>query len=155
MEKSDNKQQDIRWLQRFSNYRKALVKLGKAVEIVSSELEQDQDIDELLQEGLIQRYEYTHELAWNLMKDFAEYQGITGLIGSRDAIRQTLKLGLIEDENWMRSIVDRNLTSHDYDEDTAKEIVNNIINIYYPLFLRYEKVMLKKSGLEPELFPNL
>jgi len=155
MEKSDNKQQDIRWLQRFSNYRKALVKLGKAVEIVSSELEQDQDIDELLQEGLIQRYEYTHELAWNLMKDFAEYQGITGLIGSRDAIRQMLKLGLIEDENWMRSIVDRNLTSHDYDEDTAKEIVNNIINIYYPLFLRYEKVMLKKSGLEPELFPNL
>lgn len=155
MEKSDNKQQDIRWLQRFSNYRKALVKLGKAVEIVSSELEQDQDIDELLQEGLIQRYEYTHELAWNLMKDFAEYQGVTGLIGSRDAIRQTLKLGLIEDENWMRSIVDRNLTSHDYDEDTAKEIVNNIINIYYPLFLRYEKVMLKKSGLEPELFPNL
>ena len=152
MEKSDNKQQDIRWLQRFSNYRKAL---GKAVEIVSSELEQDQDIDELLQEGLIQRYEYTHELAWNLMKDFAEYQGITGLIGSRDAIRQMLKLGLIEDENWMRSIVDRNLTSHDYDEDTAKEIVNNIINIYYPLFLRYEKVMLKKSGLEPELFPNL
>lgn len=155
MEKSDNKQQDIRWLQRFSNYRKALVKLGKAVEIVSSGLEQDQDIDELLQEGLIQRYEYTHELAWNLMKDFAEYQGITGLIGSRDAIRQTLKLGLIEDENWMRSIVDRNLTSHDYDEDTAKEIVNNIINIYYPLFLRYEKVMLKKSGLEPDLFPNL
>ena len=155
MDNSDIRENDIRWLQRFANYRKALAKLGKAVEIVSSQIEEDQDVDDFLQEGLIQRYEYTHELAWNVMKDFAEYQGITGLIGSRDAIRQTLKLGLISDGNWMRSIVDRNLSSHDYDEDTAKEIIENIINIYYPLFKEYENVMLKKSGQEPELFPEL
>lgn len=153
MEKEDEKQ-DVRWLQRFSNYRKALVKLGKAVDIVSSQMEEDEEIDELLEEGLIQRYEYTHELAWNVMKDYAEYQGITGLFGSKDAIRQTLKAGLIDDENWMRSISDRNLTSHNYDEDTAKAIIKNITEVYYPLFIKYEKVMLKKSGLEPELFPE-
>lgn len=152
MENSDN--QDIRWLQRFSNYRKALVRLGKAVDIVSSRMEEDEEIDDLLEEGLIQRYEFTHELAWKVMKDYAEYQGITGLSGSRDAIRQTLQFGLIDDENWMRSISDRNLTSHQYDKDTAQEIIENIINMYYPLFVEYEKTMLKKSGLEPELFPE-
>ena len=153
MEKKDNNQ-DVRWLQRFSNYRKALAKLSKAVDIVSSQMEEDEDVDELLEEGLIQRYEYTHELAWKVMKDYAEYQGITGVSGSRDAIRQTLQFGLIDNENWMRSISDRNLTSHQYDEDTAKAIVENITEIYYPLFVKYEKVMLKKSGLEPELFPE-
>lgn len=153
MEKKDNNQ-DVRWLQRFSNYRKALAKLSKAVDIVSSQMEEDEDVDELLEEGLIQRYKYTHELAWKVMKDYAEYQGITGISGSRDAIRQTLQFGLIDNENWMRSISDRNLTSHQYDEDTAKAIVENITEIYYPLFVKYEKVMLKKSGLEPELFPE-
>lgn len=150
MENSDN--QDIRWLQRFSNYRKALVRLGKAVDIVSSRMEEDEEIDDLLEEGLIQRYEFTHELAWKVMKDYAEYQGITGLGGSRDAIRQTFQFGLIDDENWMRSISDRNLTSHQYDKDTAQEIIENIINMYYPLFVEYEKTMLKKTGWEPELF---
>lgn len=150
----NNEKQDIRWLQRFSNYRKALVRLGKAVDIVSSRMEEDEEIDDLLEEGLIQRYEFTHELAWKVMKDYAEYQGITGLGGSRDAIRQTLQFGLIDDENWMRSISDRNLTSHQYDKDTAQEIIENIINMYYPLFVEYEKTMLKKSGLEPELFPE-
>ena len=154
MEKKENEKQDVRWLQRFSNYRKALAKLGKAVDIVSSQMEEDEEIDDLLEEGLIQRYEYTHELAWKVMKDYAEYQGITGISGSRDAIRQTLQFGLIDNENWMRSISDRNLTSHQYDEDTAKAIVENITEIYYPLFVKYEKVMLKKSGLEPELFPE-
>lgn len=154
MGKRENERQDVRWLQRFSNYRKALAKLSKAVDIVSSQMEEDEDIDELLEEGLIQRYEYTHELAWKVMKDYAEYQGITGISGSRDAIRQTLQFGLIDDENWMRSISDRNLTSHQYDEDTAKAIIENITEVYYPLFVKYEKVMLKKSGLEPELFPE-
>lgn len=154
MDTSNDQKQDVRWLQRFSNYRKALAKLGKAVDIVSSQMEEDEEIDDLLEEGLIQRYEYTHELAWKVMKDYAEYQGIIGISGSRDAIRQTLQFGLIDNENWMRSISDRNLTSHQYDEDTAKAIVENITEIYYPLFVKYEKVMLKKSGLEPELFPE-
>lgn len=144
----ENKAKDVRWLQRFSNYRKALAKLGKAVDIVSWEMDMDSDIDELLEEGLIQRYEYAHELAWKVMKDYAEYQGITGISGSRDAIRQTLRFGLIDDDNWMNSIEDRNLTSHQYDEDTAHSVVRNIIEIYYPLFVKYEKVMLQKAETE-------
>lgn len=56
------------------------------------------------------------------MKDYAEYQGISGIIGSRDAIRQTLQIGLIEDGRWMDTISDRNLSSHNYDDETAKKL---------------------------------
>lgn len=146
----DNK--DIRWIQRFSNYRKALFMLRKAVDIVSVSRLNDTDEDDLMAEGLIQRYEYTHELAWKVMKDYAEYQGITDIMGSRDAIRIALKAGLISDERWMDTISDRNLTSHNYDDETAQRIVGNIINVYYPLFVEFEKKMLPLSGLEPTLF---
>ena len=123
------KETDIRWIQRFSNYRKALAQLSKAVSIVSSQKASNNDETDLLREGLIQRYEYTHELAWKVMKDYAEYQGISGIIGSRDAIRQTLQIGLIEDDRWMDTISDRNLSSHNYDDETAKKIVSKITKI--------------------------
>ena len=126
--------QDIRWLQRFSNYCKALAKLGQAVDIVSWRLELADEIDELLQEGLIQRFEYTRELVWKVMKDYAEYQGYTD-------IRKALQM-LIEDKRWMETIEDRNLTSHNYDDDVASEIYENIVLVYYPLFCRFEERML-------------
>ena len=75
---------DIRWEQRFSNYNKALKKLSQAIEYVKKELEEEEDIDhddaegvleEIIKEGLIQRFEYTFEMAWNVMKDYALYQG--------------------------------------------------------------------------------
>ena len=142
-------EKDIRWVQRFSNYRKALVQLEKAVGIVSK-LKNRGDEDMLMEEGLIQRYEYTHELAWKTMKDYAEYQGLSDIVGSRDAIRQTLQSGLINNDKWMDSIRDRNLTSHNYDDDTAQAIVSNIINVYYPLFVEYEKTMLKRLEMMTE-----
>lgn len=138
------KETDIRWVQRFSNYRKALNLLGKAVGIVSAQLSYNKEELDLLKEGLIQRYEYTHELAWKVMKDYAEYQGIMGINGSRDAIRQTLQFGLIDDDRWMDTIIDRNLSLHNYDDETVQTIVANIISTYYPLFVKYEQTMLSK-----------
>lgn len=143
-------EKDIRWIQRFSNYRKALFQLGKAVGIVSARLG-NTDQDELLAEGLIQRYEYTHELAWKVMKDYAEYQGQTDITGSRDAIRFALRVGLVDDDRWMDTIADRNLTSHNYDDETAELIVNKVVSTYYPLFRRFEERMLPLSGLVPTL----
>lgn len=134
-------QQDIRWQQRFSNYKKALIKLKQAVEIMSEKVEHSDEVDELLQEGLIQRFEYTHELAWKVMKDYAEYQGYTDIRGSRDAIRKALEIGLIADKQWMETIEDRNLTSHNYNNDVAAEIYENIMQTYYPLFCLFENKM--------------
>lgn len=147
-----NGEKDIRWIQRFRNFRSALYRLGKAVEIVTEQINEDEEVDDLLKEGLIQRFEYTHELAWKVMKDYAEYQGYTDIRGSRDAFRKAFDMGLVTDKSWMDSIIDRNLTSHNYDEDTAEDICENIVDVYYPLFVKFEKVMLPLSGIEPTLF---
>lgn len=132
-------EQDIRWIQRFSNYRKALHRLGQAVDIVTGQADWEEEIDDLLKEGLIQRFEYTHELAWKVMKDYAEYQGYTDVKGSRDALRKALEMGLIDDSRWMESIEDRNLTSRYYDKIVMEKICNNILQVYYPLFKEIEK----------------
>lgn len=134
---------DIRWMQRFDNYRKALRLLGQAVEIVSQQVNGDEAVEDLLKEGLIQRFEYTHELAWKVMKDYAEYQGYTDIRGSRDAFRKAFEMGIITDKRWMESIADRNLTLHNYDDETAEAIYEAVVNVYYPLFVQLESTMLQ------------
>src|ERR1700730_3947126 len=100
---------DIRWEQRFSNYRRALPKLTSAIELDLSRL------SELEQEGLVQRFEYTHELAWNVMKDYFTYQGNNQITGSRDATREAFQNGLIDNgEVWMEMIGSRKKTIHMY-----------------------------------------
>ena len=74
--------EDIRWKQRFDNFSRALASLRKAVE-----LSRERPLSELEQQGLIQGFEFTHELAWNVLKDYLEAKGISGLVGSRDAVR--------------------------------------------------------------------
>ncbi|MBQ8760239.1 MAG: nucleotidyltransferase substrate binding protein [Bacteroidales bacterium] len=136
-------EKDVRWMRRFSNYHRALKQLTDAVEIVSKKLYLEHQYN-IIREGLIQCFEFSHELAWKVMKDYAEYQGITEIYGPRDAIRYGLRLGAVDDERWMDTIKDRNVTSHHYDDDTAQKIVDNIINVYYPLFVKYEEVMVEK-----------
>ena len=143
---------DIRWIQRFANYRKALFRMKEAVEIVKTKMNVDDKVDDLLQEGLIQRFEYTHELAWKVMKDYAEYHGYNEITGSRDAIRKALEIGIIDDKQWMESIIDRNLTSHNYDDVVADSISKRIIEIYFPLFIQLENKLLPLSEIEPTLF---
>lgn len=133
---------DIRWVQRYSNFRKALAKMSEAIDIVAEKYDWQDSIDELLKEGLIQRFEYTHELAWKVMKDYEEYQGYNNIRGSRDAIRLALQIGIIEDKEWIESIEDRNLTSHNYDEDVAEDVFISIVNDYYPLLVKFDETML-------------
>lgn len=137
---------DIRWEQRFSNYVKAFDKLSKAVEIVKRSIDEEEDVDdinELQREGLIQRFEYTHELAWNVISDYAKYQGYQDIKGSRDAIRYGLEHNLISSKEWMNTISDRNKTSHTYNEETADDVINDIIDTYFPLFLDFRTSMEK------------
>jgi nucleotidyltransferase substrate binding protein (TIGR01987 family) len=98
-------------------------------------------------DALIQRYEFTHELAWKLMKDYLEFMGISGIIGSRDAIRYALQNGIIEDDRWMDTIVDRNITSHNYNQEIAIEVAGRIISVYHSLFNEFLRVMTEKESL--------
>lgn len=140
--------EDVRWIQRFDNYCKALNRLEKAVNLLRNASELDSDTIELLREGLIQRFEYTHELAWNVMKDYAEYQGYSEVRGSRDAIRKALEMNLIFNRVWMESIQDRNESSHNYDEEESVNIYRNIIEDYYPLFCDFRDKMNEIKAVE-------
>jgi nucleotidyltransferase substrate binding protein (TIGR01987 family) len=101
----------------------------------------------MLREGLIQRFEYTHELAWNVMKDYAVYQGNSSIGGSRDASREAFQLQLIANAHvWMDMISSRNKTSHTYNEDTAEEIFSKILEEYYPAFMAFKNKMEEKRS---------
>ncbi|MCF0056624.1 nucleotidyltransferase substrate binding protein [Dyadobacter sp. CY356] len=130
-------EQDIRWIQRFQNFNKAFTKLESAILVLEKT-----GLSELEREGLIQRFEYTHELAWNVMKDFFEMKGTSTIMGSRSATREAFKKGLIIDgENWMDMINSRNLTTHTYNEEVVDEITNKIIASYYPAFKEFQTKM--------------
>ena len=128
--------QDIRWVQRFANFKKALRQLQKFID--------KGELSDLEKQGLIKAFEYTFELAWNTLKDFLEYQGQTEIYGSRDTIRQAFKIDLIKDgKSWMDMLKSRNMTSHTYNEETAEEICEAVQNIYYALFLQLDETMKK------------
>lgn len=155
---------DIRWEQRFSNFNKALHKLENSVTYIKRNHESNETIEEqedhysvlndLIKQGLIQRFEFTHELAWNVVKDYAAYQGNAEIRGSRDATREAFSMDLIENgEIWMEMIKSRNETSHTYDEDTASEIFEKVIYTYLPAFKSFkEKMEAIRSREQENLF---
>lgn len=128
-------EQDIRWKQRLNNYSKALAKLEEAVTLASK-----RELSDLETQGLIQGFEFTHELAWNVMKDYFEYEDSGALItGSRSATRHAFLRNLIIDgDSWMDMLKDRNQTSHTYNQETANEIGKKILSIYFSLFKAFE-----------------
>jgi nucleotidyltransferase substrate binding protein (TIGR01987 family) len=134
------KNQDIRWKQRFSNFQKAFRQFEKAIHLYN-----ERDLSNLEKQGLVQAFEYTHELAWKTLKDFLEYQGDNEVLGSRDATRKAFQMGLLEDGTaWMGMIKNRNLSTHTYNEETVNEIVTEIADSYYDnfknLILRLKKM---------------
>lgn len=119
------------WKQRFHNYTKAFNDLSEEVHLRTT-----RTLSRMEEKGLIQSFEMTHELAWNVLKDYlAEEGGTTGLLGSKDTTREAFKRGLIEEgEIWMNMIKSRNLTSHVYDEGTAKKIADDICDHFHACF---------------------
>jgi len=130
---------DIRWIQRFANFQAALIQLSDGVNIFNK-----RELSLLEKQGLIQAFEFTHELAWNVLKDYFEYQGNFNIKESRDASREGFKYALIKNGNlWMQMIETRNLASHIYDKHFAEEIVKSIVLNYLSEFLEFEKTMIK------------
>ena len=131
---------DIRWHQRLANSEKAFSRLAAAVELASP-----RPLSDLEKQGLIQAFEFTHELAWNVMKDYFAWQGTVDITGSRDATRESFSKGLVADgEGWMEMIRSRNPTSHTYNEEVANEIAARITGQYAPLFQAF---LLRMQGL--------
>jgi nucleotidyltransferase substrate binding protein (TIGR01987 family) len=131
------KNPDVRWLQRFQNLERALVQLERGVV-----LSRQRPLSELERQGLVQAFEFTHELAWNTLKDFLEESGQSGIYGSRDATRAALAAELIENGDlWMRMIASRNQTAHTYNEETVEDICSAIVNEYAGAFANLRRSM--------------
>jgi len=124
-----NENQDTRWKQRFSNFSRALSLLRDAME---------QDLDSLKQlekEGIIQRFEYTFELAWKVLKDKMEFDGIVlDQISPKAVVRQAFAAKYINDpDTWLKMIGDRNLMSHTYDFVKFEAVIQSIADSYLPM----------------------
>jgi len=132
-------QPSIRWKQRLNNFCLALTQLENAVT-----LSNQRKLSDLEKQGLIQAFEFTHELAWNVMKDYFDYQGNADLItGSRDATKEAFQKGLIQNgDDWMEMIKSRNKSSHTYNLNVANDIVEKIHKSYISLFNNFQITML-------------
>lgn len=128
---------DVRWLQRLDNFKKAFFKLKEAVEAVA--------LSDLEKEGLIQRFEYTYELAWKTLQDLLEAKGYLDIKGPTPVLQQAFQDGYITDgDAWMMLKKSRENTSHTYNKEIAEEMIENIHSSYFSLF---EKLL---SRLERE-----
>ncbi len=119
--------EDIRWVQRLQNFQKTLKNLQTALNISSP--------DEVQRAGMIQYFEMTFELGWKVLKDYLETQGFSEVSSPRQAIKKAYEQGLLENgRGWLKGLEDRNLTSHTYDEITAKKVEALIKEEYIKLF---------------------
>ncbi len=115
--------------QKFENYKNALNRLQDG----AAKFDKRND---LLRDGLIQRFKFTFELAWKTLKTMFEAEGLTGLNSPKTVLREAFSAGLIEqDELWLAMLNDRNTTAHIYSEQLAVEICNKIIGEYMRAFI--------------------
>jgi nucleotidyltransferase substrate binding protein (TIGR01987 family) len=115
---------DIRWKQRFNNYSKVISLLENALAV--------ENTDMLQKAGIVQFFEMSFELAWNLTKDYLEEQGFTDVKTPRSALKKAFEVGIIENGHvWMELLQDRNLSAHTYDEKKANDLDSLIRNKYY------------------------
>ena len=114
--------------ERKSDFSKALKRLEEALEKDLS--------DDLILDGIIQRFEFTFEQACKVMKLYLEDQGILDeALAPRSTIRCAYKHNLIKDGDvWIEMMLDRNRTSHMYDEEVAISIVKLVKEKYVKEF---------------------
>ena len=115
-----------RWNERISDYKNALERLNEAIEeskIINSST---------IKDGVIQRFEFTLELSWKVMKYFLNSEGIIEAKAPRSTIRAGFNNEIIQNANlWIDMIEDRNLTTHTYSQSASNEIYEKIVDSYY------------------------
>lgn len=128
---------------KYTAFDTALTRLKEAIDLYKTQE------NPVLLDGTIQRFEFCVELGWKLLKEYLEYEKIGEFNSPRSTVKECFSIGLIEDaEQWLDMLDDRNLTSHTYDEEIAKEIYRNIITKYYDILVMTRNKM--KSVIEDE-----
>lgn len=139
--------EDIRWLQRFQNF-------SQAMSLLRSAFSEDRELNQLEQEGAIQRFEYTWELAWKTVKDFLEYNGvqIPPPIGARNVIKEAttafFEQSEIDGEIFMQMLISRNELSHTYSFAKFSQELGKIEQLYLPQLEKLHCFLLERSEHE-------
>lgn len=132
---------EIRWQQRLENFGKALARLEAACN-------QDEYSD-LERAGLVQMFEFTMELAWNTLKDLLFYEGFETKT-PRETIRKSFETEYLteeETETLLDALTKRNVLSHAYDEQTAKEAERLVKYVFAPVFRAlYDRLQRKRNS---------
>lgn len=129
---------DIRWIQRYANFHKACERL---LEVTQAERFID-DYSELELEGLVQRFEYTFELAWKVLQDLLLYKGYDFMLGPNGTMKMAFEDGLISDhDGWRKMAKSRNILSHVYDEEEMLPIVRLIYSDYATLLKKLDEYL--------------
>ena len=119
---------EVQLREKLGNYQKTLERLDESLE--------KQNPDQFIYDSVIKRFEFTYELAWKLMKAFIEYKGGEDVRFARDVFREAYANGLVKDgEGWLQMMQGRNLSSHTYNEEAAREIYDRVKQIYRKQFM--------------------
>lgn len=116
-------------MKKFDSYKKALARLDESIKKLEI------DDDDVTRDGVIQRFEFTMELAWKTLKEYLESRGLENVKTPKDALKTAYEIDLIEDELvWLDMLKARNLTSHIYDEKAVIEISDRISTEFAAIF---------------------
>jgi nucleotidyltransferase substrate binding protein (TIGR01987 family) len=134
-----------RWVYRFDNYKRAFLLLREAIESMD-----ERELNQLEKEGTIQRFEYTWELSWKVLKDYLEVKGVTlETVTPASTVRAALEAKIIRDGDvWMRALDARNKMAHTYDFSTFEETINKIQMEFLHVFQELYEFMLEHSLVE-------
>jgi nucleotidyltransferase substrate binding protein (TIGR01987 family) len=137
LKSKQNMTEAIRWELKLDNYHKALSRLASIVNEYGR-----RELNEYELDSIIKRFEFAYEVAWRVMKSYAEYQGIDDITGSRDSFRRAFELGLISDGKvWIDMLKSRNETAHNYDGSIADSAISKVCDVFYPEMLKFYNKM--------------
>ena len=123
---------------KFNNLKNALSRLNEGIAKYN-------ETNDLLRDGVIQRFEFTFELAWKTLKAVFEDEGLIGLNSPKSVLREAFAAELIkDDELWLAMLNDRNSTAHIYNERLAIEICCNIQEKYVQALFDLQKKIEKR-----------
>ena len=121
--------QDVRWKQRFYNYRKALRLLKLCVPGGQAKFTEKDQL------ALIQAFEIIEQLSWKLIKDYLEYLGDNNLYSPKKIVREAFNKKIIPNGQILIDAIEaRNLTSHVYDQETANQLTEKITQRFLSAF---------------------
>ncbi|CAN5262030.1 nucleotidyltransferase substrate binding protein [soil metagenome] len=130
---------DIRWKQRARNYEKAFIRLKEAMEM--------EDLNELERNGLIQRFEFTIELAWKVLKDYLEYQGFDFKPSPKNTIRLAQESEFIDyAQELLDGLLIRNELTHDYDGEKFETMEEQLREETFPALEKLYHFYIEEGG---------